>query len=249
MIKALIVDDIAELRDSLRTLVTKHCPGIEIVGEAGTIADAENKINELNPDLLFLDIQLDRGTSFDLLAKIISPDFKIIFVTAYNEYALKAFKFSAIDYLLKPVDEEELLVAVKKAQEEIEKEELAEKFNVLVSNLSARQNGPRKIVLRTSEKIYSILISDIVRCESDNNYTAFYLNSGKKLLVSITLKEYEELLSVYNFYRTHQSHLINLSYFDHFSKNDGGFAVMKDGFPVPVSSRKKDEFLSFIEKF
>lgn len=248
MLKAIIIDDVKKIRESLSDMLSRYCPDITVIDEAESVATGLQKIQLQQPDLVFLDIEMPDGTGFDLLQKLSSINFKIIFVTAYEEYAVKAFKFSAVDYILKPVDKDELIEAVKKAEVAIEKENLELKLKTLFLNIENTKNQPRKLVLRTSERIYSIDISDIIRCESDKNYTEFFLNDGKKLLVSITLKEYDEMLSPYGFFRSHQSHLINLRYFDHYLKSDGGMAIMKDKSSVPVSSRKKDELLILIEK-
>lgn len=247
MIRTLIVDDIQKLRESLKDLLLKNCQSIEVVGEAESIVDALTQINLIKPDLVFLDVELGDGTAFDLLSQLTSINFKIIFVTAYNEYAIKAFKFSALDYLLKPVDKEDLIIAVQKAEKIIQQEHTQEKMQALLSHFNPAMTNSRKIVLKTAERIYSVNVEDIVRCESDKNYTTFYLNGGKKLLVSVTLKEYDDMLSQYGFFRVHQSHLINMVYFDYFLKNDGGFAVMKDNSQVPIASRKRQEFIERIE--
>jgi two-component system LytT family response regulator len=248
MIRTLIVDDIQKLRESLKDLLAKNCPSVEIIGEAANVGDALKQIGKLKPDLVFLDIELSDGTAFELLSKLKSIAFKVIFVTAYNEYAIKAFKFSALDYLLKPVDRDDLINAVQKAEAVIQKEQLGEKIQVLLSHITPPVLNARKIVLRTAERIYSVSIEDIVRCESDKNYTTFYMKDRKKLLVSTTLKEYDDMLAAHGFARVHQSHLINMAYFDHFLKNDGGYAVMKDTSQVPISSRKRQEFIELIER-
>ncbi|MBL7936251.1 MAG: response regulator transcription factor [Bacteroidia bacterium] len=245
-IRTLIIDDYKSLRESLKHLLNEFCPSVLVVGEAEGIDDGIEQITNLNPELVFLDVKLGNATSFDLLSKLVTIDFKIIFVTAFDEYALRAFKFNAINYLLKPIDTDELIDAVQRASVTIEKEQISDRVRHMFENISADKSHPKKIVLKTAEQIHSVNVHDIIRCESDKNYTSFYLTGNKKIVVSITLKEYDDLLTPCGFYRTHQSHLINLDYFDYFVKKDGGMAIMKDKAQVPISSRKKDEFLKII---
>lgn len=247
MIRAIVVEDVEKIRNSFLALINKELPSISVVDTADTVEKAYKVILQYKPDLVFLDIELLDGTAFDLLSKFSTIEFKIIFVTAYSEYSIRAFKFSAIDYLLKPIDKDELIVAVQRATQQIEKETFNLKLQTLITNFDGKTKPtPRKIVLRTAEKIYSIDVSDIVRCESEKNYTDFYLITGQRIVVSITIKEYDDMLSPYNFFRVHQSHLINMSYFNYFDKADGGFAIMKDGSRVPVASRKKDDLLKLL---
>jgi two-component system LytT family response regulator len=186
------------------------------------------------------------GTGFDLLQMLNPIQFKVIFITGYEDFAIRAFRFSAIDYLLKPLDPVELVEAVNKAEESMHKEVLELKLNTLFSNLE-RPKNLQKLVLKTAEKIYSVNIQDIINCESDKNYTTFYFINAPKLVVSTTLKEYETLLKPFNFFRAHQSHLINMLYFDHFIKTDGGNTiVMKNKNKIPLATRKKEEFLTLI---
>ncbi len=248
MLKAIIVDDVRKIRESLKDLLEKYCPDVTIIAEAENVSDALIKINHHQPDLVFLDVEMPDGSGFDLLQKLTKINFKIIFITAYEEYAVKAFKHSAVDYLLKPVDKEELIEAIKKAKNVLEKEHAELKLQALFSLIDKTKNETRKIILKTQESIYSINISDIVHCESEKNYTTFNLNDGQKIVVSTTLKEYEDLLTSFGFFRSHQSHLINLSFFDHYVKTDGGMIVLKSKTRIPVSSRKKEELLKLIEK-
>lgn len=248
MLKAIIIDDVKKIRESVKDLLDNNCPQVIIVAEAENITDAFTKITLHQPDLLFLDIEMPDGTGFELLQKFKQIHFKIIFITAYEEYAIKAFKHSAIDYLLKPVDKDELIEAVQKANTAIRKENMELKLQALFSHLDKKNSDAQKIVLKTSDSIYSVAINDIIHCESEKNYTTFYLNDGQKIVVSTTLKEYEELLSPSGFFRVHQSHLINLHYFDRYLKSEGGTVVLKNKAIVPVSSRKKEELLKIIEK-
>jgi len=196
---------------------------------------------------VFLDVEMPDGTGFDLLQKLKPIAFKVIFITGHEDFAIRAFRFSAIDYLLKPLDAEELAEAVKKAEESLSKEVFDMKLSNLFANLE-RPKDLQKIVLKTADRIYSVNIQDVVSCESDKNYTTFNFINAPKLVVSTNLKEYETMLAPYNFFRTHKSHLINMAYFDHFIKSDGGNKiVMKNNLSVPLSVRKKEEFLVLLD--
>jgi two-component system LytT family response regulator len=189
---------------------------------------------------------MDDGTGFDLLERSSTIDFKVIFITAYEEYAIKAFKFSAIDYLLKPVDPDDLIAAVEKAKTQILRE-LKLQLSTLSDNLST---GKKKtLVIKTMDKIHYIDVSNIIRCESDRNYTFFYLNNDRKIIASLPLKEYEELLDRNSFFRIHKSHLVNIDYVETYIKGDGGFLVLKDNSKLPVAIRKKDGLLKILAKY
>lgn len=243
MLRAILIDDIQNIRQKNMAVITQYCPDVAIIAEADSVASGVAAIKKYLPDLVFLDVEMEDGTGFDLLQKLKPIDFKVIFITAYQEFAIKAFRFSAIDFLLKPIDPPDLIEAVRKARETLSKEMLELQFSTLFSNIE-RPKNLQKIILKTAEKVYSINVQDIIRCESEKNYTTFYMLNGQKLLVSATLKEYETLLLPMGFFRTHQSHLINMLYFDHYVKADSGSIVMKDKTVIPLSVRKKEEFLS-----
>ncbi|MFT3794705.1 LytR/AlgR family response regulator transcription factor [Flavobacterium sp.] len=247
MLRAVVIDDIDEIRKKNIHIIKSNCPNIAVIGQANSVESGVNLIRQIVPDIVFLDIEMPGGNGFDLLQKLKPIQFKVIFITGYEDFAIRAFRFSAIDYLLKPLDPAELIEAVNKAEESLHKEAFELKMNTLFSNLE-RPRDLQKIVLKTSEKIYSVNIQDIVSCEADKNYTTFHFINAPKLLVSVTLKEYETLLKPFNFFRSHQSHLINLLYFDHFIKSDGGNTIiMKNKSAIPLSTRKKEEFLAIIE--
>lgn len=243
MLRAIIIDDISNIRQKNVALIKQYCLNVAIIAEADSVASGVAAIKKYLPDLVFLDVEMQDGTGFDLLQKLKPIDFKVIFITAFQEFAIKAFRFSAIDFLLKPIDPVDLVEAVKKAQETLSKEMLELQFNTLFSNIE-RPRNLQKIILKTSEKVYSINVQDIIRCESEKNYTTFYMMNGQKLLVSTTLKEYETMLLPMGFFRTHQSHLINMLYFDYYVKTDAGSIIMKDKTAIPLSVRKKEEFLN-----
>lgn len=247
MLRAIVIDDIESIRKKNVEIIKANCPNVAVIGQADSVESGINLIRQIIPDIVFLDVEMPDGTGFDLLQKLKPINFKVIFITGYEDFAIRAFRFSAIDYLLKPLDPSELIEAVNKAEESLNKEVLELKLNTLFSNLE-RPKNLQKLVLKTAEKIYSVNIQDIVNCESDKNYTTFNFINSPKLVVSTTLKDYETLLKPFNFFRCHQSHLINLLYFDHFVKSDGGNTIiMKNKSAIPLSTRKKEEFLALID--
>jgi two-component system LytT family response regulator len=194
---------------------------------------------------VFLDIQMPDGTGFDLLKKFEKINFKVIFVTAHQEYAIEAFKYSALDYLLKPLSPSNLISAIKKVEESFNSEELNLKLKTLLSNITEPAKTKRKIVLKTMERIYSVDLNDVIRFESDGGYTKVYLLDGKRIMVSRTMKEFDDLLTDVGFLRVHNSHLINMNYLFCFEKTEGHI-VMKDDSIVPVSNRKKEQLLELL---
>lgn len=241
MIRAIIIDDIAEARAVLKSDLENYCPSIEVVGEAEGVVTGAKCINELKPDLVFLDIQMKDGSGFDLLEILPIKNFKLIFTTASDEYTLKAFKFSAVDYLLKPIDPDELMEAVNRVEHQ---EKASERISLLKENLA----HPKRIALNTLDKIHIVQVAEILRCESSVNYTMFYFTDDTKLLVTKTLKEFDQLLSDHDFIRVHQSHLINVKFIKGFTKSDG-YIFLKDGTKIPVSTRKKQVLMDMIQKF
>lgn len=245
MLKVLIIDDEKNGREIVSSLLRQFCPNTTIIGEANGVKTGLEAILNLKPQLVMLDVNMQDGTGFDLLKLLSSIDFKVVFVTAFQEYAIKAFQFSAIDYLLKPLSPDRLINAISRASDIIERNELNLKLDALLSNVNQNSLDPKKIILKTSERIYAVDLKDIIRCESDGSYTKFYLNDGKKIMVSRQLKEFDDLLNGNPFVRVHQSHLINLNFFDYFEKG-GEVAYMKDKTPIPVSTRKKNHLLKLI---
>lgn len=243
--KALIIEDESRAISALKAEIKRHCPQIEIVDTAKTVMSGIKKIRETKPDLIFLDIQLTDGLGFEILEATNSIDFKIIFTTAYSQYAIKAIKFSALDYLLKPIDAEELKLAVKKASLS-SKKEIYQKMENFIQNQQS-QNQQKRIALQTHEGYFLHELNTITRCNSEGNYTSIYFNNGKRLLVAKTLKEYEQLLTGYGFERIHNSHIINLNYLVSYINKDGGYVVMKDKTTLPVSQRKKGQLLKILE--
>jgi two-component system LytT family response regulator len=246
MLTAVIVEDEVRSRESLNGLIKLYCKNVSVVAEADGVQSGIRAINEHNPDVVFLDIQMPDGSGFKLLESINKINFSIIFTTAYDQFAIKAIKFSAIDYLLKPIFPDDLVEAVKKAEKSVLTKKTQQNVEVLLENYRRPETEPPKIVLSTAEKINVVKVKDIIRCESDNYYTNYFFIDGKQLLISKTLKENEELLSDYNFIRPHKSHLINVTYIKSYNKQDGGSIVMTDGSVVPVSRRKREKILEII---
>jgi two-component system LytT family response regulator len=247
MINAIIVDDEASGAGALNLLIGKYCPNVKVIGIAHSANEAEKKINSLSPNLVFLDVEMPHADGFQLLKRFNELNFDIIFTTAYNEYALKAIKHNALDYLLKPIDIDELKAAVKKCEDKQSKGETDfSKVQNLLSALS--QQKVQKLPIPTPEEIVYVDIDDIVRCEADSNYTAIYMKDKRKITSSKTLKEYEQLLSEQPFFRIHKTHLINLACVARYIKGDGGYVVMNDGVSLEVSRQKKAELLALMSR-
>lgn len=245
MIKAIIIDDEINNQELVSNLLKTYAENIHVVGVANSVESAYQAILEHHPDLIFLDIQMPDGTGFDLLKKFEKINFKIIFVTAHQEFAIEAFKFCALDYLLKPLSPTNLIEAVKKAEESMNSEDLNLKLKILLSNIGEPIKSKKKIVLKTMERIYSVDIDDIIRLESDGGYTKVFLVDGKRIMVSRTMKDFDDLLMDAGFLRVHHSHLVNMNHLFCFEKAEG-HVVMKDDSIVPVSNRKKDQLLELL---
>jgi len=251
MITAVLVDDDSNLREGMKVLLSRYAPEIRILGEAENVTDAVSVIDGMNPQVVFLDIQLANGTGFDILEKLTEKNGKIesqvVFITAHEQYAIKAFRFSALDFLLKPVDPEELQKVIEKIKNTVKKRDSFDHIDLLLENIRKKVDSFKRIALSTTDGIHLFEISDIIRCESTDNYTTFYIKNNKPILISKTLKEYEELLAEHGFERIHQSHLINLAYLKSYIKKDGGYVIMSDNSNLPVSQRKKDRLQELIK--
>ncbi|HKR06665.1 MAG TPA: LytTR family DNA-binding domain-containing protein [Bacteroidia bacterium] len=241
MINAIIVDDEKDGREALHKIILNFTKNVNVVAMADSAESAFADIEKYKPDLVFLDIEMPGETGFDLLRKFKSISFKTIFITAHSHYAIKAFKFSAIDYLLKPVDIDDLVEAVKKVETSIPANHTPD-YNTFLQEIGKK--SPEKIALPLHDGLEYVRISDIIRFEGDGSYTTAYLADGKKIMVSRNIKEYEDLLSENNFFRCHISHLINLHRVKRFSRHDGYYAEMNDGKRVEISRRKKDGFVA-----
>ncbi|WP_106528695.1 LytR/AlgR family response regulator transcription factor [Chitinophaga niastensis] len=242
MINALIIDDEPINIINLQRLLEQHCPGVRVTGTANGAADGITAIQQLRPDLVFLDIQLPDKNGFELLKELPSADFALIFVTAFDQYGIQAVKFAAMDYLLKPVDTEELKTAVEKASSVIAKKKQSQQMQYLVEILhQGQQKDEHRIALPSLKETRFVYTKDIVRCESSNSYTHFYIKDGEKITVAVSIYEYEEMLAPYGFVRCHQSHLVNKKFVRSMVKESGGYLLMEDGVQVPVSRARRDE--------
>ncbi|MFT4737115.1 MAG: two-component system LytT family response regulator [Cyclobacteriaceae bacterium] len=245
MIRTLIIDDEKNARDAIREMLQLMFDDIVVCGEAEGVNSGIHLIRETQPEMIFLDIKMKDGTGFDLLRRLEKPDFSVIFLTAFEQYAVKAFRYAATDYLLKPVVPEDLVAAVTKARKNKASALLA--LDTLLENLQHYQPAHRKMVLKTTESIHLVNPQDIIRCEGSGNYTHFYTLDQQKLTISKPLKEYDDLLVAQQFMRVHQSHLVNLHHVQKVDKREGITLIMADGEVVPVAVRRKEALLNKLE--
>ena len=246
MLKITIVDDEKRVRSVIRQILEAYCNNIEEISEAESVETGIKTLKENKPDIVLLDIKLPDGLAFDILSAFQEIPFKIIFITAYNDYAVEAFRLSAVDYLLKPVNAKNLVEAVNKASD-LMKADLLLKLNALNNNYNFSDPGRKQLVLKTMDDIYLVKMTEIIHCQADQSYCVFNILGRKKILVSKPMGEFEELLGKYNFFRVHKSHLVNLQHVRKFSKGEGGNLIMTDGSVVPVSFRKKDVVIQKLE--
>ncbi|WP_379090001.1 LytR/AlgR family response regulator transcription factor [Pedobacter sp. UC225_65] len=238
--RAILIDDEISNLENLQTLLEKHCPQVNIMATAQNVSDAVEVIEKHLPHLIFLDIQMGKQTGFDVLKLLPKRNFEVIFVTAYDQYGIKAVKFAALDYLLKPIDIEELIIAVNKADQKLTAQTQTSQLDFLLQQLKKPEAATGKIALPMQNEIRYIPLADIVRCEADNTYTFFFLANDEKILVSKSLKEYADLLRPNGFLRTHQSHLVNPKYVKSWLKEDGGVLLLTSGEKIPISKPNKD---------
>jgi two-component system LytT family response regulator len=246
VIQTIIIEDQQDSREVLQEMLTQHFKNVELVAVCKNAEEGKTAIESFQPDLVFSDIELENASAFDMLQQLTTIDFEVIFTTGYEKYAIQAIKFSALDYLLKPFSLTDLSQALHHYLHKQNKKQSARQFETLFYNLRHIQKNSKKIALPTSNGLVMVPLSDIIRCQSDVNYTTFFLHNKKKIVISKTLKEYEEMLSEYDFVRVHNSHLINLHHVQNYTKGEGGIITMSDGSEVDVSRRKKDEFLAKI---
>lgn len=247
MIKGVIIEDEQNARETLRVLIEKNCENVEVVGEAHDVKSGLDCINKHNPDLVFLDIEMPDGDGFDLLRQVRRFNFNIIFTTAYSEFAVRAFKYNTIDYLLKPIVQDELIKAVNKAEIELRTRDLSKKFNSLLDFISDGKNAKR-IVLSSNERYDIVNVSDIIMCKSDKNYTSFYLEDGQVITISKTMKDFEEVLSANNFIRVHKQYMVNMDHVKSFGRTSSNMIRLSRDLEVPVSTRNKDKLLEIIHR-
>lgn len=246
MITAIIIDDELKGRSALRQKLKEYCPQVEVLGEAENGLEGIKLIESVHPHIVFLDIEMPHMSGFDMLQQVKSKNFHIIFTTAYDQYAIKAIKFAAFDYLLKPIDIEELRSAVQKADHQNEMNNTEVRLETLIQNLSGK-NHLQKIAVPTMEGLLFFNVSDIIYLRAESNYTTLHFKDHPKLIASRTLGDFEELLPTDIFYRPHNSFLINLNYIKRYIKGDGGQIEMQNGDYVDVSRRKKEEFMKIIK--
>lgn len=251
MITALLIDDDSNLRNGMKGLLAMYAPEINIVGEADSVKGGIHAIETHRPDVIFLDIQLGDGTGFDILEQFAQKKGRltshVVFITAHEQFAVKAFRFSALDFLLKPVDPEELQKVIEKIKKVLANNDNYAHIDLLLENIRKKVDKFKRIALSTSDGIHLFEVSDIIRLESQDNYTRFHIKDHKPVLIAKTLKEYEDLLSEQGFERIHQSHLINLAYLRSYIKKDGGYAVMADNSNLPISQRKKERLQELLK--
>jgi len=243
--KAVLIDDEKNALEMLEWMLQKHCPDVSIVAMFDSPIEALEKIESIQPDVIFLDIEMPQLNGFDLLERLGNRDADVIFTTAYNQFAIKAFKICALDYLLKPIDAEDLKSAVKKAHDRKSKVS-AQQLEMLLNYVKPEKPKTKRVALTASDHLIFVDTSEIVYCESDSNYTIFFLADGRKVIVSKTLKDVEEILEGADFFRIHASYLINMKHVSKFTRGDGGYVVMSNNQHITVSRKKKDEFF---EKF
>jgi len=244
MLKAIIVEDEPKSRKLLEELVAGSGKNIMVVATADSVTSGYNAIIQHKPDLVFLDIEMHSETGFDLLEKFREIDFEIIFTTAYEHYALKAIKFCAIDYLLKPIDIEDLKAAIEKVEKRRTKDNINKNIEVLLNNMKSKSNEDHQIALPTQDGLIFVHVCDIIYCESDGPYTTFHFKRPEKIVTSKNLKEYEDLLEEHKFFRIHKSYLINLKEIKKYFRGEGGQVLMTNGATIEVSKRKKEAFLN-----
>jgi two-component system LytT family response regulator len=238
--RAILIDDEVSNLENLRTLLEKHCPQVSIMATAQNVSDGVDAIKKYPPHLVFLDIQMGEQTGFDVLKLLPTRNFEVIFVTAYDQYGIQAVKFAALDYLLKPIDIDELINSVNKAEHKLATQIQTSQLDFLLQQLKKPETHVSKIALQMQSEIRYVTLSEIIRCEADNTYTHFFLSSNERILVSKSLKEYADLLRPNGFIRTHQSHLVNPKYVKSWLKEDGGVLLLTSGEKIPVSKPNKE---------
>jgi two-component system LytT family response regulator len=245
--KAILIDDEKNALEMLEWMLQKNCPEVEIIAMCDSPLDGLEKIKSLKPDVIFLDIEMPQLNGFDLLDRLGKHESDVIFTTAYNQFAIKAFKVCALDYLLKPIDPEDLKAAVQKAANKKNKMS-QEQLDLLLSYMKPEKPKSKRIALTASDHLIFVETEKIIYCESDSNYTIFFLTDGQKIIVSKTLKDVEEILEGSDFFRIHASYLINMKHVSKFTRGDGGYVVMSNNQHITVSRKKKDEFFEMFSK-
>lgn len=244
MKRLVIIDDEADARENIKHLLALYCPDTQLLAEADSVATGVEVIQQYKPDIVLLDIMMEDGTGFDLLDMVRPIQFHVIFVTAHDDFATKAFDYNAIHYLLKPINPESLRQAIERADTRTSPRYIEQQIKNIVESWSTKRFD--KIALPSSEGLIFLKLSEIVRLEADASYTTFFSIQKEKVTVSRNMKDFEELLPKDNFFRTHQSHMVNVHYVKKYLREDGGYALMEDGSKIMIARRRKDEFLSLL---
>jgi two-component system LytT family response regulator len=248
MLKIIIVDDEANVRQALGQMLRLFSEDTQLIGSYSNVAAAVKAIREDKPDIVLLDIEIGKDNGFDVLKHFPSPGFKVIFITGYQQYAVQAFRFAALDYLLKPVDPDQLSDAIKKAFDAVDREKFSLKIDSFIHNMGTMANKAKKIILRTADNMHIVNLNDIMYCESERSYTTFFLADKTKVMVSQTLGDYEDMFNEYGFMRIHKSYLINLQFIKRYEKGDGGTVILNGNISLPVATRKKEQLLVLLAK-
>ncbi|MEO0333831.1 MAG: LytTR family DNA-binding domain-containing protein [Bacteroidota bacterium] len=248
MIRALIIDDEEDAREALRLTVTQYCSEVDLVAVCSSPEEGIQAIKELQPELVFLDIQMPRMSGFELLQQLSPVNFEVIFATAHDHYAIKAIRFSALDYLLKPVDVDDLIQATSKVQERIHQKNSTYQYQSVLNNMQYRARKLERLAIPTLEGIEFFRTDDIIYCRADGNYTKLFLQNQPSQLISRNLKDFESLLGESGFCRVHHSSLINLAHIQKYVKGEGGYVTLTDNHHVDISRRKKEEFLKLLNR-
>ncbi len=246
--KAVHIEDNPAARKNLASIIKEYCPEIELSGQASNVKKGIEVITIHKPDLVFLDIEMPDGTGFDVLRQLPQINFQVIFASSHEKYALRAIKFSALDYLLKPIDPDELLQAIEKAKSELEHHKTSQKIQTLIHNINDQSKEPTQLVLKDKYGIQIVSVKDIMHLEANGSYTKFFIHNQDSLLVSKGLKDYENMLPSQQFFRCHQSHLINMDYLLRYDKRDGDYLILKDKSKIPLATRKKEVLLKLIKQ-
>ncbi|MEC7263359.1 MAG: LytTR family DNA-binding domain-containing protein [Bacteroidota bacterium] len=248
ILKVVIIEDEKHSRETLKSMLEEFCKDVKVIAMAASVEEAVKVLSVYSPDVVFLDIELQSGVGFDVLNQIKNPNFEVIFTTAFEKYAIKAIKFSSLDYLLKPIDLDELQQAVEKARNRMDTNVYREQLDTLMQSISKGSVRPEKICLATTAGIEFIALEDIIACKADGSYTSFVLKDNNTLLVSKHLKEYENLLGDHQFMRVHNSYLINLKEVKKYIKSDGGYLIMSNDMQVNISPKKKDDLIDAMKR-
>ena len=244
-----IIDDEPDAVNFISSIIAEYCPGLQVSGKAHNIKEGIQIINDIKPELVFLDVEMPNGTGFDLLTHFPEKNFDVIFITAFNHYAIKAIKFSAVDYILKPINIHEFIEAVSRVIDKRDNNTIRDNDNIEALLENIRTSHPTRLVIPTSDGSEYLNPNSIIRIEADRSYSWFFINDKRKMLVSRHLKEFQDLLSDRNFFRPHNSHLINLDFVKKYVRRDGGYIEMIDGSQIPISRNRKDLFLAHMSRY